>query len=63
MLYIAVQKSFNFIGIRILCLNMAEELQKLHLYYDDINKIRVLETNVLKQTEDLRDTCKDYETS
>ncbi|KAJ0180602.1 hypothetical protein K1T71_004006 [Dendrolimus kikuchii] len=41
---------------------MAEELQKVHLYYDDINKIRVLETNVLKQTEDLRDTCKDYET-
>lgn len=42
---------------------MAEELQKAHLYYDDINKIRILEPSILKETEDLRDTCKDYETS
>lgn len=42
---------------------MAEELQKVHLYYDDINKIRVIENNVLKETEDLKDTCKDYDTS
>ncbi|XP_072943741.1 intraflagellar transport protein 20 homolog B [Epargyreus clarus] len=41
---------------------MAEELQKVHLYYDDINKIRVLENSVVKETEDLKDTCKDYET-
>ncbi|CAG9114379.1 unnamed protein product [Plutella xylostella] len=41
---------------------MAEELQKAHLYYDDINKIRILEPSILKETEDLRDTCKDYET-
>ncbi|XP_063359326.1 intraflagellar transport protein 20 homolog [Cydia amplana] len=41
---------------------MAEELQKAHLYYDDINKIRVLEPTILKETEDVRDTCKDYET-
>ncbi|KAF9421832.1 hypothetical protein HW555_002272 [Spodoptera exigua] len=41
---------------------MAEELQKAHLYYDDINKIRVIESNVLKETEDLKDTCKDYDT-
>ncbi|XP_049866916.1 intraflagellar transport protein 20 homolog [Pectinophora gossypiella] len=40
---------------------MAEELQKAHLYYDDINKIRVLENNVLKETIDLKDTCKDYD--
>ncbi|KAI8434859.1 hypothetical protein MSG28_003350 [Choristoneura fumiferana] len=40
---------------------MAEELQKVHLYYDDINKIRVIEPSVLKETEDVRDTCKDYE--
>ncbi|KAL4705761.1 hypothetical protein ACJJTC_006542 [Scirpophaga incertulas] len=40
---------------------MAEELLKAHLYYDDIHKIRVLETTVLKATEDVRDTCKDYE--
>lgn len=42
---------------------MAEELQKVHLYYDDINKIRVIETSVLKETEDLKDTCKGYDTS
>lgn len=47
----------------IIKLIMAEELQKVHLYYDDINKIRVIETNVLKETEDLKDTCKDYDTS
>ncbi|CAK1581805.1 unnamed protein product [Parnassius mnemosyne] len=41
---------------------MADELQKAHLYYDDINKIRVLENTVLKDTEDLKDTCKVYET-
>ncbi|XP_026329739.1 intraflagellar transport protein 20 homolog [Hyposmocoma kahamanoa] len=40
---------------------MAEELQKAHLFYDDINKIRVLEASVLKETEDLKDTCKEYE--
>lgn len=43
--------------------NMAEELQKAHLFYDDINKIRVLEASVLKETEDLKDTCKEYESS
>lgn len=42
---------------------MAEELQKAHLFYDDINKIRVLEASVLKETEDLKDTCKEYESS
>lgn len=42
---------------------MAEELQKAHLFYDDIHKIRVLEATVLKETEDVKDTCKDYETS
>lgn len=42
---------------------MAEELQKAHLFYDDINKIRVLETSVLKETEDLNSTCKEYESS
>lgn len=42
---------------------MAEELQKAHLFYDDINKIRVLEAFVLKETEDLKDTSKDYESS
>lgn len=42
---------------------MAEELEKAHLFYDDINKIRVLEASVLKETEDLKDTCKEYETS
>lgn len=42
---------------------MAEELQKAHLYYDEINKIRVIESTVLKETEDLKDTCKDYDTS
>ncbi|CAH0604775.1 unnamed protein product [Chrysodeixis includens] len=40
---------------------MAEELQKVHLYYDDINKIRVIENSVLKETEDLKDTCRGYD--
>ncbi|CAG9783836.1 unnamed protein product [Diatraea saccharalis] len=40
---------------------MAEELIKAHLYYDDIHKIRILETAVLKETEDVKTTCKDYE--
>lgn len=40
---------------------MTEELQKVHLYYDNINKIRIIETNVQKETEDLKDSCKDYE--
>lgn len=42
---------------------MAEELQKVHLYYDEINKVRILETNVTKETEDLKNTCKDYDIS
>ncbi|XP_030038580.1 intraflagellar transport protein 20 homolog [Manduca sexta] len=41
---------------------MAEELQKVHLFYDDINKIRVLEPKILKETEDLKESSKDYET-
>ncbi|KAM3963158.1 intraflagellar transport protein 20 homolog [Aphomia sociella] len=41
---------------------MAEELLKAHLYYDDIHKIRVLDSTVLKETEDVKDTSKDYET-
>lgn len=42
---------------------MAEELQKIHMYYDDINKIRILETNVTKETEALMETCKEYDIS
>ncbi|XP_059057042.1 intraflagellar transport protein 20 homolog [Achroia grisella] len=41
---------------------MAEELLKAHLYYDDIHKIRVLETTILKETDDVKETSKDYET-
>ena len=42
---------------------MAEELEKAHLYYDNINKIKVIDNSVLKETEDLKDTCKDYDIS
>lgn len=42
---------------------MADELQKSHLYYDEINKIRVIENTVHKETEDLKETSKEYETS
>lgn len=42
---------------------MAEELEKSHLYYDEINKIRVIDNTVLKETEELKDTCKDYDLS
>ncbi|CAK1545305.1 unnamed protein product [Leptosia nina] len=41
---------------------MSDELEKAFLYYDDINKIRVLDNNVIKETEDLKNNCKDYET-
>ncbi|XP_050345645.1 intraflagellar transport protein 20 homolog B-like [Nymphalis io] len=41
---------------------MADELQKVHLHYDDINKIRVIDNTVLKETEDLKNSCKDYDT-
>ncbi|XP_046964800.1 intraflagellar transport protein 20 homolog [Vanessa cardui] len=41
---------------------MADELQKVHLHYDDINKIRVIDSSVLKETEDLKNSCKDYDT-
>ncbi|GBP24771.1 Intraflagellar transport protein 20 homolog B [Eumeta japonica] len=41
---------------------MSEELQKAHLYYDEINKIKILDNDVLKDTEDLKNTCMDYET-
>lgn len=40
---------------------MAEELQKAHLFYDDINKIRVLDPTIAKETEDIKDSCKDFE--
>lgn len=42
---------------------MAEELQKVHLYYDEINKVKVIENNVYKETQDLQENCKDYENS
>ncbi|CAH2251116.1 intraflagellar transport protein 20 homolog [Pararge aegeria] len=41
---------------------MADELQKSHLYFDEINKIKVVENTVLKETEDLKETSKEYET-
>ncbi|XP_068630027.1 intraflagellar transport protein 20 homolog [Battus philenor] len=41
---------------------MADELLKAHLYYDDINKIRVLDHTILKDSEDLKNICKEYET-
>ncbi|XP_022112676.2 intraflagellar transport protein 20 homolog A [Pieris rapae] len=41
---------------------MADELEKAFLYYDDINKIRVVDNTVLKETEDLKNNCKEYET-
>ncbi|XP_023948370.1 intraflagellar transport protein 20 homolog [Bicyclus anynana] len=41
---------------------MADELQKSYLYYDEINKIRIIENVVLKETEDLKETSKEYET-
>lgn len=42
---------------------MAEELEKAHLYYDEINKLRVLDISVLKETDELRTFSKDYEKS
>lgn len=42
---------------------MADELEKAFLYFDDINKVRVVDNTVLKETEDLKNNCKEYETS
>ncbi|VVC97087.1 unnamed protein product [Leptidea sinapis] len=40
---------------------MAEELEKVHLFYDDINKIRIIDNSVIKDTEDIKEASKDYE--
>lgn len=42
---------------------MSEELEKSHLYYDNINKVRILESIVIRDTEEIKSSCKDYETS
>ena len=40
---------------------MADDVMgKAGLYFDELNKIRVLEPEVAVQTSDLRDECKDF---
>ena len=40
---------------------MAEDaIGKAGLYFDELNKIRVLEPDVAVQTNDLKDECKDF---
>jgi len=40
---------------------MAENaIEKAGLYFDELNKIRVLEPEVTTQTNDLKDECKDF---
>ena len=40
---------------------MAEEaLARAGLYFDDLNKIRVLEPEIAQQTTDLKEECKDF---
>lgn len=39
---------------------MAETLSKAGIYFDEIDKIRILDPNVSKQTNDLKDNCKIY---
>lgn len=44
----------------IVCLKMADSLAKSGLYFDELNKIRVLEPEVAHQTGELREECKDF---
>ena len=37
-----------------------EALAKAGLYFDELNKIRVLEPDVSQQTTELKDECKDF---
>ncbi|GIY80051.1 intraflagellar transport protein 20 homolog [Caerostris darwini] len=39
----------------------AETLRKIGLYFDDLNKIRVLDPEASHKTSALREECKDYE--
>uniref|UniRef100_T1J9Z6 Intraflagellar transport protein 20 homolog n=1 Tax=Strigamia maritima TaxID=126957 RepID=T1J9Z6_STRMM len=39
---------------------MVEALGKAGLYFDELNKIRVLEPDVAQQTVELRDDCKEF---
>lgn len=39
---------------------MAETLAKNGIYFDELNKIRVLETEVSQQTNELKEECKDF---
>ena len=42
-------------------INMADEtLAKSGLYFDELNKIRVLEPEVAQQTSELKDECKEF---
>lgn len=43
---------------------MAEEsLRKIGLYFDDLNKIRVLDPEASQKTTSLKEECKEYEIS
>ncbi|GLH00173.1 hypothetical protein R5R35_005956 [Gryllus longicercus] len=39
---------------------MAESLAKHGIYFDELNKIRVVETEVSQQTNELKEECKDF---
>jgi len=40
---------------------MAEDaMEKAGLYFDELNKIRILEPEIAVQTNDLKDECKDF---
>lgn len=39
---------------------MVELLQKSGIYFDEVDKIRILDPEVAKQTSDLKDECKIY---
>jgi hypothetical protein len=45
---------------RIVCYKMADSLAKSGLYFDELNKIRVLEPEVAQETNELKEECKDF---
>ncbi|XP_022918193.1 intraflagellar transport protein 20 homolog [Onthophagus taurus] len=39
---------------------MSEPLKKVGIYFDEVDKVRILDPNVAKETNDLKDECRAY---
>lgn len=42
---------------------MTQRLMRAGLYFDELNKIRVLEPDIASQTNELKDECKEFDQS